>query len=197
MVDGEARLDLSNVRLYPEQRGITQPTSHTASILNVTGSDIIQLDTKISGSNNHTFKYSDDFTIPTTIVYFSSASRGDSENLSTKGTITLPSIKPISGEVNEVRTSVKSKGLDTDFEVLGNNTVTTDTNFSYSITIPSKHIGDPKTLKIEFVNVLGEVSEQFVLIEDVVFPGSNTFIGGKGFSYIGVNLYIKRTRVGY
>ena len=76
MVGGEIRLDLSNTRLYPEQRGVTQPTSHTASILNVTGSDILKLDTQISSSNNHTFRYSDDFNIPTTIIYFSSASRG-------------------------------------------------------------------------------------------------------------------------
>ena len=103
MIGGEIRLDLSNTRLYPEQRGVTQPTAHTASILNVTGSDIIQLDTQISSSNNHTFRYSDDFNTDY-YIYFSSASRGDSENLSTKGTITLPSIKPISGEVNEVRT---------------------------------------------------------------------------------------------
>ena len=87
------------------------------------------------------------------------------------------------------RTSVKSKGLNSDFEILSNNKVDTDTNFSYSITIPSKHIGDPKTLKIEFINVLGEVSDQHVLIEDVVFPGSNTFIGGKG-SLISGSIFI-------
>ena len=189
MVGGEIRLDLSNTRLYPEQRGVTQPTSHTASILNVTGSDILKLDTQISSSNSHTFRYSDEFDIPASIIYFSSASRGDSENLSTKGTITIPSMNPISGEVSEVRTSVKSKGLNSDFEILSNNKVDTDTNFSYSITIPSKHIGDPKTLKIEFINVLGEVSDQHVLIEDVVFPGSNTFIGGKG-SLISGSIFI-------
>ena len=101
MVGGEIRLDLSNTRLYPEQRGVTQPTAHTASILNVTGSDILKLDTQISSSNNHTFRYSDDFNIPASIIYFSSASRGSSENLSTKGTITIPSMNPISGEGSE------------------------------------------------------------------------------------------------
>ena len=53
-------------------------------------------------------------------------------------------------------------------------------SFTYTIPIPSQHIGDPKTIKIEFLNKENQPSETFILIEDIVFPGSTTFIGGKG-----------------
>ena len=53
-------------------------------------------------------------------------------------------------------------------------------SFTYTIPIPSQHIGDPKTIKIEFLNKKNEPSETFVLMKDIVFGGSTTFIGGKG-----------------
>ena len=181
MIGGEVRLDLSSQTVFPRETAGTQPTNFTSSILSVSSSNILQIKDAITGSNNHIYRFTDGATIPTFIEYFSSASQGQSENLQTVSTFTISNTQPITGEVHELRTSVKSKGLGTEFETISVNTFDNGADtFTYTIPIPSQHIGDPKTIKIEFLNSKSEPSETFILIEDVVFPGSTTFIGGKG-----------------
>ena len=190
MIGGEIRFDLSSQTVFPRQTNVTQPTEFTSSVLSVSSSNILQIKDELTGSLNHVYRFTDSDTIPTKVEFFSSASQGTTANLQTAATFTITNTQPISGEVHQLRTSVKSKGLGTEFETIATNNFNDNVvAFTYTIPIPSKHIGDPKTLKIEFVNVLGEVSDQFVLIEDVVFPGSNTFIGGKG-SLISGSIFI-------
>ena len=183
MIGGEIRLDLSSQTIFPNQKNVAQPTNFTSSILSVSSSNILQIKDSITGSNNHEYRFSDFATIPTDVVYFSSASQGTSQNLQTVATFSVSSADPIAGQIHELRTSVKSKGLDTNFETIATTKYTEPSegvSFTYTIPIPSQHIGDPKTLKIEFINTKGVPSETFILIEDIVFPGSTTFIGGKG-----------------
>ena len=117
--------------------------------------NILQIKDSITGSNNHEYRFSDFATIPTDVVYFSSASQGTSQNLQTVATFSVSSADPIAGQIHELRTSVKSKGLDTNFETIATTKYTEPSegvSFTYTIPIPSQHIGDPKTLKIEFIN---------------------------------------------
>ena len=181
MVGGEIRFDLSSQTVFPRQTGVTQPTEFTSSVLSVSSSNILQIEHTLTGSKNHQYYFTDSATIPTDVVFFSSASVGQSQNLQTVATFTTSNIKPIAGEVHTLRTSVKSKGLGTEFEIIGTNTFDSKVDsFSYTVPIPSQHIGDPKTIKIEFLNKKNEPSATFILLKDIVFPGSTTFIGGKG-----------------
>ena len=181
MIGGEIRFDLSSQTVFPRQTNVTQPTEFTSSVLSVSSSNILQIKDELTGSLNHVYRFTDSDTIPTKVEFFSSASQGTTANLQTAATFTITNTQPISGEVHQLRTSVKSKGLGTEFETIATNNFNDDVvAFTYTIPIPSKHIGDPKTIKIEFLNKDNQPSETFVLIEDIVFPGSTTFIGGKG-----------------
>ena len=183
MIGGEVRLDLSSQTIFPRQKGVAQPTNFTSSILSVSSSDILQIKDPITGSRDHQYRFSDAATIPAHIEYFSSASVGTSQNLQTVSTFTITSADPVAGKIELLRTSVKSQGLGTDFETIATTRYiepTDGSDFIFTIPIPSQHIGDPKTIRIEFLNSKNEPSETFIIIEDVVFPGSTTFIGGKG-----------------
>ena len=181
MIGGEIRFDLSSQTVFPRQTNVTQPTEFTSSVLSVSSSNILQIKDELTGSLNHVYRFTDSDTIPTKVEFFSSASQGTTANLQTAATFTITNTQPISGEVHQLRTSVKSKGLGTEFETIATNNFNDNVvAFTYTIPIPSKHIGDPKTIKIEFLNKDNQPSETFVLIEDIVFPGSTTFIGGKG-----------------
>ena len=181
MIGGEIRFDLSSQTVFPRQTNVTQPTEFTSSILSVSSSNILQIKDELTGSLNHVYRFTDSDTIPTKVEFFSSASQGTTANLQTAATFTISNTQPISGEVHQLRTSVKSKGLGTEFETIATNNFNDSVaSFSYTIPIPSKHIGDPKTIRIEFLNSKNEPSETFIIIEDIVFPGSTTFIGGKG-----------------
>ena len=183
MIGGEVRLDLSSQTIFPRQKGVAQPTNFTSSILSVSSSNILQIKDPITGSQDHQYRFSDAATIPAHIEYFSSASVGTSQNLQTVSTFTITSADPVAGKIELLRTSVKSQGLGTDFETIATTRYiepTDGSDFIFTIPIPSQHIGDPKTIRIEFLNSKNEPSETFIIIEDVVFPGSTTFIGGKG-----------------
>tara|TARA_R100001509_G_scaffold69024_1_gene38298 strand:+ start:40 stop:9621 length:9582 start_codon:yes stop_codon:yes gene_type:complete len=191
MVGGEAKLKIipsSNPTiLFPRQTGVDQPTEFTSSILSVSSSTILQIKDPITGSNGHEYRFSEGAALRATIEYFSSASQSTTQNLQTVGTFDIRAIAPIAGEIHTLRTSVKSKGLASEFESIATtrfqgtlNESTKKSQFEYTIPIPSQHIGDPKTVKVEFLNKNNEPSETFILMEDVVFPGSTTFIGGKG-----------------
>jgi len=185
MVDGEIRLDLSDITLYPQSKGTSQPTDYTGSIKAISGSDIIRLVAPITASDprgdgsTHTYIYSDTADISGSIIFFSSASNASTENFEAVANITIPNLSPILGNVYSLNTSIKSKGFGGDFETLANTRITTDTNITYKVKIPSKHIGDPKTLRIQFLNKNGEISDSVILIEDVIFEGANSYIGGQ------------------
>jgi len=185
MVDGEIRLDLSDITLYPQSKGTSQPTDYTGSIKAISGSDIIRLVAPITASDprgdgsTHTYIYSDTADISGSIIFFSSASNASTENFEAVANITIPNLSPILGNVYSLNTSIKSKGFGGDFEILANTRITTDTNITYKVKIPSKHIGDPKTLRIQFLNKNGEISDSVILIEDVIFEGANSYIGGQ------------------
>jgi len=198
MVDGEIRLDLSDINLYPESKGTTQPTSYTGSIKAISGSDIIRLVSPITASDprgdgsTHTYIYSDTADISGSIVFFSSASNASTQNFEAVANITLPNLNPILGKVFSVNTSIKSKGFGGDFENLANTRITSDSDITYKVKIPSKHIGDPKTIRIQFLNKNGEISDTFVLIKDIIFQGANTYIGGSN-SLISGSIFISNT----
>ena len=194
MIGGQIRLDLSSKTLYPlqDRPGVEQPTQFTSSILSLSSGQIAKVKDRITGSFDHVYKYSDYTDIPAQVEYFSSASNSTTENLNSIGTFTIPQLRPSIGEVTTIQTSIKSKGIPSDFEVLAVSTVSSNRpseSITYDVVIPANHVGDPKTIKIEFLNSESVKSETFILIEDVIFPAANTFIGGKG-SLISGSIFI-------
>ena len=89
MVGGEIRFDLSSQTVFPRQTNVTQPTEFTSSVLSVSSSNILQIEHTLTGSKNHQYYFTDSATIPTDVVFFSSASVGQSQNLQTVATFTI------------------------------------------------------------------------------------------------------------
>ena len=139
MINGEAKVAITtSTNLFPRQTGVDQPTQFTSSILSVSSSDILQIKDAITGSEGHEYRFSEGTPLIATIEYFSSASQGQSENLQTVSTFTISNTQPITGEVHELRTSVKSKGLGTEFETISVNTFDNGADtFTYTVPIPS------------------------------------------------------------
>ena len=184
MISGSLELDLSSTTLFPRLTGQSQPTRITASITEIVSNTIFRVSLPITASDNrnqgsiHTYEYSDG-TISGDIKYLSTGSLVTTQNQVAIANITLNNVNPVSGRVSSVNTLIKSQGLPrADFELLANTDVPNVREISYKVAIPTEQLNDPKTIKIQFLNKNGDVSNTEILIEDVIFEGGNVYIGG-------------------
>jgi|694.fasta_scaffold00415_27 hypothetical protein len=185
MVGGIVYADLSNVVLFPRLGGgQTQPTQFTASVLEVSSSNVMRIDKPIttidtrSVGSIHTYDYSDGL-VNINVEYYSTGSDTPTQNQIAFANISLSDVNPISGRIYSVRTSIKSDGLlNSDYSTIGETQIENTSSFSYKVPIPTEQLNDPKTLRLQFVNELGNVSTTEIEISSVVFTGGNVYIAG-------------------
>lgn len=185
MLSGSIELDLSDVTLFPRLTGgQSQPTRITASITEIVSSNIIRISPEITASDNrsegsiHTYEYSDG-AFGGLVRYFSTGSDIATENQIAFVNIDLTNVKPISGRIDSVITSIKSQGLsNSEYETIGNTKVKNNSIISYKVPVPTEQLKDPKTLRVQFVNSSGQISSTELIVEDVIFDGGNVYIGG-------------------
>ena len=125
-----------------------------------------------------------------TIRYFQSGSNVDTENQQSFANITFDNVDPITGVVDKVKVFIKSDGLPGEFELLSEVDVPFNNTFTIKVPIPTEHLYDPKRIKIQYLNSLGEISRTTSLTDPYVFNGGNTYIAGDnnlmtGSMYIG------------
>ena len=184
MVSGIVYGNLSTT-LFPRLGGgQSQPTTFTASITNVVSNQILRIQNPLTQSDNrtngsiHTYEYSDG-TINVNVEYYSTASDTQTQNQIAVANITLTNLDPIVGRVHSVNTLLKSQGLTSaEFQLISNNRVEPTSSISFNVPIPTEQLNDPKTLKLQFLNVDGVKSETELIQSDVVFTGGNVYIAG-------------------
>ena len=164
--------------------GQPQPTQFTGSITEVASSTIMRINTPITASDNrsdgsiHTYEYSDG-TLEVNIEYYSTGSDTSTQNQIAFANFTLTNVKPIVGRIDSINTLIKSQGLtNADYDLIGNTKVENTPSLSYKVPIPTEHLKDPKSLKLQFLNSVGEVSSTELVVEDIVFEGGNVYIAG-------------------
>ena len=185
MLSGSIELDLSDVTLFPRLGGgQSQPTRVTASITEIISSDIIRISPEITASDNrsegsiHTYEYSDG-AFGGLVRYYSTGSDISTENQISFVNVDLTNVKPISGRIDSVITSIKSQGLNnSEYETIGNTKVKNNSTISYKVPVPTEQLKDPKTLRVQFVNASGQISSTELIVENVIFEGGNVYIGG-------------------
>lgn len=185
MISGSLELDLTPTTLFPRLGGgQAQPTNTTHSITEVISPTILRVDLPITQSDIrsqnsiHTYEYSDG-NVSGTIRYFSTGSDIATQNQIAFANITLTNVTPITGRISSVNTLIKSQGLsNSDFELIANTKVLNESTILYKVPIPTEHLKDPKTLKVQFLNSDGSVSNTEVTIENIIFEGGNVYIGG-------------------
>lgn len=185
MVGGELNLDMGAVVLFPRLTGgQLQPASLTSSITSVVSSTILQVESPITTSDVrrdgsiHTYEYSDG-TIPTEIKYYSTASNSTTQNQIAFANITVSQLSPIAGRIFAIRTSIKSQGLPaSNYETIAETTIDNTSSVFYKVPVPTEQLKDPKTLRLQFVNQIGDVSTVEIIKSNVVFEGGNVYIGG-------------------
>jgi hypothetical protein len=184
MISGSIYLDVGNSTLFPRLTGQTQPSTFTASIKDVDSTTILRLTSPFTSSDGrsdgsvHTYEYSDGDALTANIRYFTSASTVTTQNQVSFANVTLTNVNPETGRIASVNTLIKSEGSGGDFEFVGNTKVNQNTTFTYRVAIPTEHLNDVKTLKVQYLNQQGQVSKQETIIKNVVFPGGNVYIGG-------------------
>ena len=184
MVGGIVYGDLSTT-LFPRLGGgQSQPTTFTASITNVVSNEILRIQNPLTQSDNrtngsiHTYEYSDGI-INVNVEYYSTASDTQTQNQVAVANITLTNLDPIVGRVHSVNTLLKSQGLTSaEFQLISNNRVEPTSSVSFKVPIPTEQLNDPKTLKLQFLNVDGEKSDTELIQPDIVFKGGNIYIAG-------------------
>ena len=184
MVGGIVYGNLST-NLFPRLGGgQSQPTTFTASITDVVSNQILRIQNPLTQSDNrtngsiHTYEYSDG-TINVNVEYYSTASDTQTQNQIAVANITLTNLDPIVGRVHSVNTLLKSQGLTSaEFQLISNNKVEPTSSVSFKVPIPTEQLNDPKTLKLQFLNVDGVKSETELIQSDVVFTGGNVYIAG-------------------
>lgn len=184
MVGGIVYGNLSTT-LFPRLGGgQSQPTTFTASITNVVSNQILRIQNPLTQSDNrtngsiHTYEYSDG-TITVNVEYYSTASDTQTQNQVAVANITLTNLDPIVGRVHSVNTLLKSQGLTSaEFQLISNNKVEPTSSVSFKVPISTEQLNDPKTLKLQFLNVDGVKSETELIQSDVVFTGGNVYIAG-------------------
>jgi len=184
MVGGIVYGDLSTT-LFPRLGGgQSQPTSFTASITSVPSISILRIENPLTQSDSrtndsiHTYEYSDG-TINVNVEYYTTASDTQTQNQIAVANITLTNLDPIVGRVHSVNTLLKSQGLSSaEYQLISNNLVSATESVSFKVPIPTEQLNDPKTLKLQFLNVDGVKSETELIKSDVVFKGGNVYIAG-------------------
>ena len=184
MVGGSIEIDFSSTTLFPRLGGgQSQPNIYTGSITEVVTNKILRVSAPITQSdarsNGSIHTYESSNAVSSTIRYYSTASNSTTQNQVAFANVTLTNVDPIVGRVHSVNTLIKSQGLPgAEFELISNNVVSNESTIEYSVPIPTEHLNDPKTIKIQFVNVDGFISPTEVIVNNIIFTGGNVYIGG-------------------
>ena len=112
------------------------------------------------------------------IQYFQTGSNIVTENQRSFANLTLTNVNPIAGVVDKVKVLIKSDGLPGEYELLNEVTVPYSSSFSVKVPIPSENLQDPKLLKIQYLNSIGEISRTETITSPFVFQGGNFYFGG-------------------
>jgi hypothetical protein len=123
------------------------------------------------------------------IQYFQTGSNIVTENQRSFANLTLTNVNPIAGVVDKVKVLIKSDGLPGEYELLNEVTVPYSSSFSVKVPIPSENLQDPKLLKIQYLNSIGEISRTETITSPFVFQGGNFYFGG-GDNLITGSIYI-------
>jgi len=123
------------------------------------------------------------------IQYFQTGSNIVTENQRSFANLTLTNVNPIAGVVDKVKVLIKSDGLPGEYELLNEVTVPYSSSFSVKVPVPSENLQDPKLLKIQYLNSIGEISRTETITNPFVFQGGNFYFGG-GDNLITGSIYI-------
>ena len=126
------------------------------------------------------------------IQYFQSGSNVDTENQRSFVNLSFTKVDPIVGIVDKIKVLQKSDGLPGEFELLNEVSVPFTSSFSVKIPLPSENLQDPKLLKIQYLNSIGEISRTETTIGPFVFEGGNQYIGGSK-NLISGSIFISNT----
>ena len=113
------------------------------------------------------------------IQYFQSGSNVTTENERSFANLTLSNVDPIAGVVDKVKVLIKSDGLPGEFELLNEVTVPYSSSFSIKVPVSSENLKDPKLLKIQYLNSIGEISRTETITSPFIFSGGNYYFGGE------------------
>ena len=184
MFSGSIEVDLSSTTLFPRLTNAVQLTEFTSSITEIVSSKIIRVKSPITQSDTrstdsiHTYAYSDG-NVPCVVKYYSTGSDTATQNQNAVANITLSNVNPIAGRIHSVNTLIKSIGLpSSDFQLVSNTKVDNTASILFKVPIPTEHLNDPKTLKIQFLNVAGDVSKTELTLDNIIFNGGNVYIAG-------------------
>jgi hypothetical protein len=157
-------------------------TSYTASIKSIIDTNTVILDTPFTTTFTdrdeliHTFNLIDSANY--SVSYFQSALRTNTENQRSFANVTFSGLDPISGVVDKIKVLIKSDGLPGEYELLNEVTVPFSSSVAIKVPIPSEHLNDPKLLKFQYLNSLGEISRTETTLLPFSFAGGNSYIGG-------------------
>ena len=175
---------------------IENPTniiSYTSSIVELLDSVTVVVETPFTTTfaNRtdllHTFTNID--SADYSISYFQTSSNIVTENERSYANLTISNIDPISGYPRKLRISIKSDGLPGDYELINEITVPFSSSLDIKIPIPSEHLEDPKRIKIQYLNSIGEISRTETITTPYNFQGGNTYIAG-GKNLISGSMFI-------
>ena len=176
---------LSNFTTPATPKSKEEPTNlnfFSGSIKRVTNTTTIQLDNPYTASfqNREGLKHTYDSVEESDykIEYFRTSSNVSTENQRSFVNISFNNVDPIVGVVDKVKVLQKSDGLPGEFELLNEVTVPFSSSFSVKIPMPSENLQDPKLLKIQYLNSIGEISRTETNVGPFVFQGGNSYIGG-------------------
>jgi len=127
-----------------------------------------------------------------TISYFQTSSQSATENQRSFANLTFDGLDPIVGVVNKIKVLIKSDGLPGDYELLNEVTVPFSSSLSIKVPIPSEHLNDPKLLKFQYLNSIGEISRTETILNPYSFEGGNYYFGGRK-NLISGSMFISNT----
>ena len=198
MVEYSLQLGNFETPATPETRfeNPTNITSYTSSVLRVLDSTTAILQTPFTTEFDdredltHTFTSieSADYSIS----YFQTSSNIVTENQRSYANLTISNVNPIVGYPNKLRVLIKSDGLPGDYELLNEVTVPFSSSLSVKIPIPSEHLEDPKRIKVQYLNSVGEISRTETITEPYNFEGGNYYFGGRK-NLISGSMFISNT----
>jgi hypothetical protein len=176
---------LSNFTTPATPKSKEEPTNlnfFSGSIKRVTNTTTIQLNNPYTASfqNREGLKHTYDSVEESDykIEYFRTSSNVSTENQRSFVNISFNNVDPIVGVVDKIKVLQKSDGLPGEFELLNEVAVPFSSSFSVKIPMPSENLQDPKLLKIQYLNSIGEISRTETNIGPFVFQGGNSYIGG-------------------
>jgi hypothetical protein len=185
MVEYSLQLGNFEVPATPETRfeNPTNITSYTSSIKELIDSTTVILNapftTTFDDREDLTHTFTSIESAEYSISYFQTSSNIVTENQRSYANLTISNVNPISGYPNKLRLLIKSDGLPGDYELLNEVTVPFSSSLSVKIPIPSEHLEDPKRIKVQYLNSIGEISRTETITEPYKFVGGNYYFGGR------------------